>query len=92
MTFIKVEGMAALLGLPSGWHGPEGCQESHKSGHPSPHHWPPDRRIIEVPNFSELHIVTGIVSKLIRELIKAFSNTQAGQNIKLCPYNNFLHA
>ena len=57
---------------------------------------PPDRRIIEVLNFSELHFMTGVVGKLIGELIKVFSNTQAGQefvdsfmrthNIKWCLY------
>ena len=59
---------------------------------------PPDRRIIEVLNFSELHVMTGVVGKLVGELIKVFSDTegQAGQkfvdsfmtdhNIKWCAY------
>ena len=57
---------------------------------------PPDRRVVEILNFSELHVLTGVVGKLVGELIKVFDDGEAGQqfvnsfmikfNIKWCPY------
>ena len=57
---------------------------------------PSDRRVVEILNFSELHVLTGVVGKLVGELIKVFNDGEVGQqfvnsfvikvNIKWCPY------